>query len=103
MGLSAKTVRSPKLYLRDSGLLHPSEAYFWATHSDAELDVLVFHQGKRYGLEVKLSESPEATRSMYSAVDTLQLAHLWVQYPGQQPYPIRDRITVWPLQRLVQR
>ncbi len=130
--ITKRQVRSPKIYLRDSGLLHgllnipdahalfghpkagaswegyvieqalrllqPAEAYFWATHGGAELDVLFFQRGKRYGIEVKLSESPEVTRSMVSALDELHLAHVWVLYPGQQSYPVHDRITVWPLQ-----
>jgi hypothetical protein len=39
-------------------------AYFWAVHNSAELDLLFFHNGKWYGIEVKFSEAPEITRSM---------------------------------------
>jgi len=99
---SKRQVRAPKIYVRDSGLLHnllniqdlpglfghpkvgaswegyaieqilqiirPSEAYFWAIHSGAELDLLFFYKGKRYGIEVKFSEAPEITRSMQIAL-----------------------------------
>ena len=127
-----RQVRGPKIYLRDSGLMHsllnisdthsllghpkvgaswegyaieqvlrilrPNEAYFWATHSTAELDLLFFANGKRYGVEVKFSEAPEVTRSMHIALQDLELEHLWVIYPGKRSYPVQERITVWPLQ-----
>lgn len=132
--IGKRQVRSPKIYLRDSGLLHslldipdaqalfghpkigaswegfvieqalqiirPAEGYFWSTHSGAELDLLFFHHGERYGIEVKFSEAPELTRSMRSALNDLRLAHFWVLYPGQHSYPVHDRITVWPFQDL---
>ena len=129
-----RQVRAPKIYLRDSGLLHsllniqdinnlfghpkvgaswegfaieqvlqiirPSEAYFWATHNGAELDLLFFHRGKRYGIEVKFSEAPEITRSMQTALHDLDLSYLWVVYPGTQAYQVDKRISVLPLQKI---
>ncbi len=129
-----RQVRSPKIYLRDSGLLHsllnipdtdtllshpkvgaswegyaieqllsilhPSEAYFWSTHSAAELDLLFFANGKRYGIEVKFSEAPEVTRSMHIALKDLALEHLWVIYPGERSYPVQEQITVLPLRNI---
>ena len=131
---SKRQVRAPKIYLRDSGLLHsllnipdqhtllghpkvgaswegyaieqalsilrPNQAYFWATHGVAELDLLFFANGKRYGIEVKFSEAPEVTRSMHFALQDLGLEHLWVVYPGEQSYPVHERITVWPLKQI---
>jgi uncharacterized protein len=126
-----RQVKAPKVYLRDSGLLHsllnlsdrhsllghprvgaswegfvleqvlraiqPAEAYFWATHNGAELDLLFFHRGRRYGVEMKFNEAPVATRSMRVAIDSLGLKHLWIVYPGSQSFPIDKRITAWPL------
>jgi predicted AAA+ superfamily ATPase len=130
-----RQIRSPKIYLHDSGLLHsllnipdmqillghpkvgaswegyaieqvlsilrPNEAYFWGTHSGSELDLMFFHEGKRYGIEVKFSEAPEVTRSMHTASQELRLAHLWVIYPGNQAYPAHEHISVVPLQQVV--
>ncbi len=129
--LGKRQVKSPKIYLRDSGLLHslldipthhtllghpkigaswegyvieqvlqivrPTEAYFWATHSGAEIDLVFHHQGKKYGVEVKFSEAPKITASMRTALTDLGLEHLWVIYPGQHTYPVDERIGVWPL------
>ncbi len=74
--------------------IRPTEAYFWATHGGAELDLLLFHRGRRYGLEAKFSEAPEVTRSMHIALEDLALDHLWVLHPGPHTYPVHEKITV---------
>ena len=81
-------------------IIHPSEAYFWAVHNSAELDLLLFHKGKRYGIEVKFSEAPEITRSMQTALHDLDLSHLWVIYPGADAYQVEKKILVLPLQKV---
>lgn len=81
-------------------IVAPTDAYFWATHSGAEIDLLFIYHGRRYGVEVKFSEAPKIGRSQHTAVDSLNLDYLWVVYPGQQAYPVDDKITVWPLKKL---
>ncbi len=131
--LRKRQVKAPKVYLRDSGLLHtllglpdrdvlwghPSvgaswegfaieqvltalpaaEPYFLATHGGAELDLLLFHRGGRYGVEVKFNEAPKVTRSMRTAFVDLHLDHLWVIYPGDHTYAVEEGITCLPLKR----
>lgn len=128
--LGKRQVRSPKLYIRDSGLLHAllqlprrddlqshpklgaswegfaleqvirlldtRDAYFWASHAGAELDLLVIASGKRFGFEFKYSDAPGRTRSMRIAIDDLSLEHLWVVYPGPRPYPLGEKLSVIP-------
>lgn len=132
--IGKRQVKAPKVFLRDSGLLHallslpdahtlhghprvgaswegfaieqvleairPSQAYFWATHSGAEVDLFFIHHGRRYGIECKFSETPKKTRSMSQAIETLNLAHLWVVYPGDHAYPLAKQISVWPIKAL---
>jgi len=129
-----RQVKSPKIYLRDSGLLHslltlpnkqsllahpqvgaswegfvleqtlqiikPEQAYFWATHSGAELDIFFIHQGKNYGIEIKFNEAPKATRSMQTAIDVLNLHHLWVLYPGKHIFPMDEKLSAYPFLNL---
>jgi predicted AAA+ superfamily ATPase len=124
-------VKSPKVCLRDSGLLHsllnvpdrdalaghpvvgvswegfaleqvlralrPSDAYYWATHNGAELDLLFMHRGRRFGVEFKLNEAPGATRSMHVAMADLNLKHLWVVYPGRERFEMAPGLSAWPL------
>ena len=77
--------------------VRPLEAFFWATHGGAEIDLFFLHRGKRYGIEAKFSEAPKVTKSMNTALDSLSLDHLWVIYPGEKPFPVADKISVWPL------
>ena len=132
--VSKRQVKSPKVYVRDSGVLHgllqlgtlpelqshpklgaswegfaieqiirlldTRDAYFWATHGGAELDLLVLAGGKNYGFEIKYADAPGTSRSMQVALHDLALEHLWVVYPGQQEYALDERITALPLDAL---
>jgi len=132
--LKKRQVKAPKVYVRDSGLLHallglgtereilshpkagaswegyameevlqsvrPEAAHFWATHTGAELDLLLIVRGRRIGIEVKFQDAPRLTPSMRIALADLGLAHLVVIYPGDARYPISDRVTAVPLAEL---
>ncbi|HAO21693.1 MAG TPA: hypothetical protein DCQ37_15235 [Desulfobacteraceae bacterium] len=78
-------------------IIKPSEAYFWATHNSAELDIFFLHGGKRYGVEIKFNEAPKITKSMRTALHDLNLNHLWIVYPGDQAYPVDEKISVMPI------
>lgn len=133
--LGKRQVKAPKVFVRDSGLLHvllgiasqkdleshpklgaswegyaieetlkairPDEAYFWATHQGAELDLLLFKHGRRVGVECKRVDAPTLTKSMAIALEDLKLERLIVAYPGGRRYPIHPRIEAVPLQDLV--
>ena len=132
--LKKRQVKAPKIYLRDSGVLHallglagereilshpkagaswegyaieealelvrPDAAYFWATHTGAELDLLLLKRGRRYGVEVKFQDAPRLTPSMRIALSDLRLDRLTVLYPGDRRYPLDRRVTVVPLAEL---
>ncbi|AGX87629.1 ATP-binding protein [Candidatus Symbiobacter mobilis] len=77
------------------------EAFFWALHSGAELDLLTVRHGRRLGFEVKLTRSPHVTPSMRSAQETLGLDHLFVVCHGNgPPWPLAPGITALPLYAL---
>lgn len=77
--------------------LKSQDAYYWATHAGAELDLLILHEGKRYGFECKFADAPGTTRSMRVALEDLGLEHLWVVYPGDEGYVLDDRISALPV------
>ena len=133
--LSKRQVRAPKVYVRDSGMLHallgvasrrdlelhpkvgaswegyaveevlkalrPDEAYFWATHQGAELDLLLFRRGRRIGVECKRMDAPKLTPSMRTALTDLKLDRLVVVYPGPTRYSLAGNVEVIPLPQLV--
>lgn len=132
--LGKRQVKAPKVYVRDSGLLHallglatarellshpkagaswegytieeviqvvrPQAVYFWATHTGAELDLLLFKAGKRYGVEMKYQDAPRLTPSMRIALEDLGLERLTVLYPGDRRYDLADRVSVVPFAEL---
>lgn len=79
----------------------PAQAFFWATHTGAEVDLFFISRGRRYGIECKFSETPKITKSMNQALESLNLTHLWIIYPGEHAYPLSKQITVWPLKDIV--
>ncbi len=123
--LKKRLVKSPKVYLRDSGLLHtllqiesladlqsnprygaswegfaleqlcfvlslePEEAFFWATHGGAEMDLVVRRRGKLYGFEFKATEKPSVTHSMTIAQADLGLEKVYLVHPGRLSFPLR--------------
>ncbi|MBL8512605.1 MAG: DUF4143 domain-containing protein, partial [Betaproteobacteria bacterium] len=129
--LGKRQVKAPKVYVRDTGLLHtllgidshkallehpksgaswegyvveeilkaldPAEAYFWATHQGAELDLLLMHRGKRIGIEIKRADAPTLTKSMRIAAGDLKLDRLIVIHPGARAYSLADNTDVLPV------
>lgn len=133
--LGKRQVKSPKIYFRDTGLLHalagirteaelvrsprlgaswegfaleqvlrltqPDQAYFWATHTGAELDLLMFKYGKRIGVEFKYMDAPSLMRSMSIALRDLKLDALYVVYPGSRRYFLAEKIEAVSLAQFV--
>jgi predicted AAA+ superfamily ATPase len=79
---------------------HSDECYFWATHSGAEIDLVVVRGKQRLGFEVKLTSSPKITPSMRTALVDLRLKRLDVLYAGDQTYPLANKIRAVPVERL---
>lgn len=80
--------------------LNAQEVFFWGTHSGAELDLFWQAKGKNLGVEFKYGDAPKLTKSMQSALGDLQLAHLWVVYPGEKVYPLAAEVTAVPLKAI---
>jgi predicted AAA+ superfamily ATPase len=81
-------------------IIKPPQAFYWATHGGAELDLFIPHLGHRYGIEFKFSETAKMSKSMQIAVEVLALDHLWIIHPGQHSYPIREKISACPLEEV---
>jgi predicted AAA+ superfamily ATPase len=73
------------------------EAFFWGVHTGAELDLLIHQNGRSIGFEIKLTRSPKITPSMRSAIEILELDHLYVMCHGTgTPWPLAEKITAVP-------
>ena len=77
--------------------VEPAGAFFWATHTGAEIDLFFLYHGRRYAIEAKFNEAPKVTKSMRIAARDLALDHLWVVYPGVHNYLVDEKISVWSL------
>ncbi len=77
-------------------------AYFWSTQRGAELDLMLFRGGKRWGFEFKCTDAPATTRSMHIAIQDLGLEHLYTVYPGTERFPMARAISALPLTKIDQ-
>ena len=75
------------------------ECYFWATHGEAELDLLIIKNGKRLGFEFKYTDAPKMTKSMVVAQEYLGLDQLTIIYPGKHRFPVGRNIHAIGLER----
>ena len=132
--LGKRQVKAPKIYFRDSGLLHQllgidaergllthprvgaswegfvieqvlamtphDEAFFWATHQGAEIDLILRRGNDLFGVECKFADAPRMTPSIRNALSDLGLVRVAVVYPGTQRFPLGDRVEVVPLSAL---
>ena len=73
----------------------------WATHQGAELDLLMFKDERRIGVEFKRSDAPSLTPSMRIALQDLKLDALYVVYPGSRRYRLTAQAEVVPLTALL--
>ncbi len=76
------------------------DAYFWATHAGAELDLMVHWRGRRYGFEFKYGDAPSLTKSMHVALADLKLDRLFVIHPGEDSYVMNDQTEAVSIKQL---
>ena len=81
--------------------LQPDDAYFWATHNGAEIDLVLFRRGRCIGIECKRSDAPTLIPSMRIALTDLKHDELHVVYPGEKRCPLAKKIEDLPLKELV--
>ena len=81
----------------------PEELFFWRTHTGNEVDLFWQDQGKHWAIEFKYTDTPRLTKALQIAAQDLDLAHLWIVYPGQKAYALTDTISVLPLSHVVEK
>lgn len=135
--LRKRQVKSPKVYIRDCGLLHrflgvktpaalerhpkvgaswegfiienlicalgadDRQCYFWATHSRAEIDLIVQQGARLRGFEVKRTTAPALTPSMRSAIADLSLSRIDVIHAGEDTFPLAKRVRAIAANRML--
>ncbi len=132
--LKKRQVKSPRVYVRDSGVLHAllgiggekellshpkvgaswegfaveqvlttephDDAWFWATHQGAEIDLLLRRGERLFGVECKRADAPTLTSSIRIALADLKLEAVAILHPGTKRYRVSERVEAVPLQTL---
>jgi len=76
------------------------DAWFWATHQGAEIDLILRRGDALFGIECKRTDAPRLTASIAIAQEDLGLQRAAIIYPGAKRYPISDRVEAVPLRTL---
>ncbi len=77
-----------------------NELSFWRTHAGNEIDLFWQAHGKNWAVEFKFADAPRLTPAGESAINDLNLQHLWIVYPGTDQYRLSDKITVLPIKNI---
>jgi hypothetical protein len=78
------------------------DAYFWATHQGAEIDLILRRGDRLLGVECKRADAPRLTPSIRIALEDLGIERIAVIYPGNKRFPLSDNVEVIPLDDLGQ-
>ena len=123
---SKRQIRSPKVHVRDSGLLHRllgiddhhallshpklgaswegfvidqllarddiRDAWFWGTHGGAEIDLVLRHDSRWLGIEIKRTDTPRVTPSIRNAITDLGLDRVIVANAGTNRFPMAPNV-----------
>ena len=134
--IGKRQVKLPKVYVRDSGLLHQlfgleterallshpklgaswegfaieqilaaepyDDAWFWATHQGAEIDLLLRRGDRLLGVECKRADAPGITPSIRVALGELGVERVAIVYPGSKRYPLGECVEAVPLATLAE-
>jgi predicted AAA+ superfamily ATPase len=98
-----RLVKSPKIYVRDSGLVHtllrcaPARARpsFYRTATGVEVDLLLeLPGGVHWAIEIKRGLAPRVERGLRVAMADLHPARTFLVYSGEERYPQGDGVEV---------
>ncbi|BDU59829.1 hypothetical protein FLA4_02390 [Candidatus Rickettsia kotlanii] len=77
------------------------ECYFWSFHNGAEIDLLIFKNGRRLGFKIKYTNTPGITKSMQISLEDLKLDQINVIFPGEISFKLSEKIQAIGLSSLI--
>lgn len=137
LNIKKRLVKTPKVYIRDSGILHSLlnikseealsgnpvigasyegwvieqicssidtndvKAYFYRTHSGAEIDLVLEDNNGLTALEIKRSLAPKVSRGFHETIQMLNIKNNFIIYPGIEIYNINKDIVAMPLDSFI--
>ncbi len=133
--LRKRLVKSPRLYLRDPGILHTLldietedellghpvrgaswegwvienivtalsdwRASYYRAATGAELDLVIEKGRRRIAIECKASSAPAPGPGFWNALADLEIDEAWIIAPVKESYPLRQGVTVAPLEHFL--
>ena len=79
------------------------EVYYWSAYGRAEVDLLVLYNGRFIGFEIKFKHKATMSKSLTTAINTLELSQTYIVHPGQGDYALGENIRSCGLEEIVAR
>lgn len=76
------------------------QAFYWATHQGAEIDLILRQGDLLSGYEIKRTDTPRITPSIRTALNDLKLESISVIYPGRRAFPLAPKVNAIPLEKI---
>lgn len=76
------------------------DCYYWGLNNQSALDLLIVKYGKKHAFEFKYTDSPKATKSMYTAINDLELEKIIIVVPGNNKFFLEENIIVCGIEAL---
>jgi uncharacterized protein len=76
------------------------EAFFWASHQGAEIDLILRQNNKLFGVECKRTDTPHLTPSIRIALEDLGLERVAVLYPGTKRFSLSKQVEAIPFRMI---
>jgi len=70
------------------------EAFYWATHQGAEIDLILRKGDQLSGIEIKRTDTPRLTPSIKTALTDLKLDSVSIIYPGKKTFALTPQVKV---------
>lgn len=77
------------------------DASFFRTSNGNEIDLILERGKNKYAVECKLSSAPKISAGFYNAIDLIGVKHGWIAAPVNDPYPVKENLTVAPLDYII--
>jgi predicted AAA+ superfamily ATPase len=73
---------------------------FYHTAVGAELDLVIEHGARKFGIEIKFSTAPKPARGFRQSLKDLNIARAWVIAPVTRRYPLAAGVEVLPVHEI---
>jgi predicted AAA+ superfamily ATPase len=78
------------------------KSFFYRTSSGNEIDLILIKGRKKIAVEFKPSKAPTVTKGFWNALEDMNIQKAWIIAPVDEPYLMKEGVTVSGLDYFIQ-